>query len=98
MSSRKTSQQTISISANLKRRIEEYVTINHENYPNDKRFRSVSSFYTSVMEKTMDCFDKGKTLDDFESFVDSDVKGFLENLSFNGLIPYYENEIGRAHV
>ena len=90
---KKTSQQTISISPALKRRIEEYVMINQEKHPNDKRFRSVSAFYTSVMEKTIDCFDKGKTLDDFESFVDSYVKGFLENISFNGLIPYYENAI-----
>ena len=93
MSSRKTSQQTISISPELKGRIEEYVMINHENHPNDKRFRSISSFYTSVMEKTLDCFDKGKTLDDFESFVDSEVKNFFEKLSFNALIPYYEQGI-----
>ncbi len=93
MSSRKTSQQTISISAKLKGRIEEYVTINHENYPNDKRFRSVSSFYTSVMEKTLDCFDKGKTLDDFDRFVDGEVKDFFEKISFNALIPYYEDAI-----
>ena len=93
MSSRKTSQQTISISPELKGRIEEYVMINHENHPNDKRFRSISSFYTSVMEKTLDCFDKGKTLDDFESFVDSEVKDFFEKLSFNALIPYYEQGI-----
>ena len=93
MSSRKTSQQTISISPELKGRIEEYVMINHENQPNDKRFRSISSFYTSVMEKTLDCFDKGKTLDDFESFVDSEVKNFFEKLSFNALIPYYEQGI-----
>lgn len=89
----KTSQQTISISPTLKGRIEEYVMINHENHPNDKRFRSISSFYSSVMEKTMDCFDKGKTLDDFESFVDSEIKDLLEKFSFNALIPYYEEAI-----
>ena len=88
---KKTSQQTISISPAFKRRIEDYVMINQEKHPNDKRFRSVSAFYTSVMEKTMDCFDKGKTLDDFESFVDSEVKDNLEKISFHGLIPYYES-------
>ncbi len=90
---KKTSQQTISLSPELKGRIEEYVMINHENNPDDKRFRSISAFYTSIMEKTLDCFDKGKTLDDFESFVDSEVKDFFEKLSFNALIPYYEEAI-----
>jgi len=90
---RKTSQQTISISPELKGRIEEYVMINHENHPNDKRYRSNSAFYTSVMEKILDCFDKGKTLDDFDSFVDSEVKDFFERVSFNALIPYYEDAI-----
>ncbi|MBY8983445.1 MAG: hypothetical protein KGD65_00075 [Candidatus Lokiarchaeota archaeon] len=92
-SKKKTAQQTISISPGLKDRIEKYVTENQKKNPKDKRFRSVSAFYTNVLEKTMDCFDKGKTLDDFESFVDSDVKDFFEGLSFNGLIPYYEKAI-----
>jgi len=38
----------------------------------------------------MDCFDKGKNLDDFELFVDSEIKNFFEKFSFNALIPYFE--------
>ncbi|MHA2036827.1 MAG: hypothetical protein ACW98X_10360 [Promethearchaeota archaeon] len=87
---KKSTQQTISISPELKERIEKYVMINQEKFPDDKRFRSISSFYTSVMEKSLDCFAKGKTLDDFESFVDSEIKDFFDKISFNGLIPYYE--------
>ncbi len=90
---KKTSQQTISISHELKGRIEEYVMVNHEKHPNDKRFRSISAFYTSIMEKSLDCFDKGKTLDDFESFVDSEMKDFFEKVSFSALIPYYEPSV-----
>jgi len=92
-SKKKTSQQTISISPELKERIEKYVMINQEKNPKDKRFRSISSFYTSVLEKIMDCFDKEKSLDDFESFVDSEIKNFLEKISFDGLIPYYEEVV-----
>ncbi len=90
---KKTSQQTISISPKLKERIEKYVTANQQKFPKDNRFKSISAFYTSVMEKVLDSFEKGKTLDDFESFVDSDIKDFFEKISFNGLIPYYEDAI-----
>ncbi|MFW9894544.1 MAG: hypothetical protein ACFFD7_01925 [Candidatus Thorarchaeota archaeon] len=89
-SKKKTAQQTIAISPKLKERIEKYVFENHQKFPRDKRFRSISGFYTSVMEQTLDCFEKGKTLDDFEKFVDSEIKDFFERISFNGLIPYYE--------
>ncbi|MHA2281031.1 MAG: hypothetical protein ACXAC5_09275 [Promethearchaeota archaeon] len=51
---KKTAQQTISTSPELKKRIEKYVMINQEKFPDDKRFRSISSFYNSVMEKTLD--------------------------------------------
>ena len=45
------------------------------------------------MDKTMDSFDKGKNLDDFELFVDSEIKDFFEEFTFNALIPYYENAV-----
>ncbi|KKK46204.1 hypothetical protein LCGC14_0544150 [marine sediment metagenome] len=41
----------------------------------------------------MDSFDKGKNLDDFELFVDSEIKDFFEKFTFNALIPYYENAV-----
>ncbi|MHA1986725.1 MAG: hypothetical protein ACW98D_08810 [Promethearchaeota archaeon] len=90
---KKSTQQTISISPELKERIENYVMINQEKFPDDKRFRSISSFYTNVMEQVLECFEKGKTLDDFDSFVDGEVKDFFEKISFNGLIPYYESAV-----
>ena len=93
LSKKKTTQQTISISPALKDRIERYVNENNEEYPKDNRFKSISAFYNYVMEKSMDSFEKGKTLDDFKSFVDSEVKDFFNKLSFSALIPYYENAI-----
>jgi len=92
-SKKKTTQLTISISSELRDRIEKYVTENQQKYPNDSRFRSISAFYTYVMEKAMDSFDKGKNLDDFETFVDSEIKDFYEKISFNALIPYYEDAV-----
>ncbi|MFW9970859.1 MAG: hypothetical protein ACFFDF_11735, partial [Candidatus Odinarchaeota archaeon] len=93
LSKKKTTQQTISISPALKERIEQYVIENHSKNPNDDRVKSISAFYNYVLEKTVDCFDQGKTLDDFESFVDSEIKGFFDKISFNALIPYYETAI-----
>ncbi|MFX1417373.1 MAG: hypothetical protein ACFE9N_00485 [Promethearchaeota archaeon] len=93
LSRKKITQQTISISPALKDRIEKYVIENQNKYPNDNRVKSISAFYNYVLEKTMDCFDQRKTLDDFKSFVDSEIKGFFDKISFNALIPYYETAI-----
>ena len=41
----------------------------------------------------MDCFEQGKTIDDFEAFVDREIKEFFGKISFNALIPYYETAI-----
>ncbi|MFX1379369.1 MAG: hypothetical protein ACFFA4_09760 [Promethearchaeota archaeon] len=93
LSKKKITQQTISITPDLKERIDNYVIENQKKYPNDKRFKSVSSFYNNVLKKTMDCFDKGKDLDDFENFVDSEFKNFFDKISFKATIPYYEEAI-----
>ncbi len=93
LSKKKITQQTISITPALKDKIERYVNENNEKYPKDDRFKSISRFYSFVMEKTMENFEKGKTLDDFEAFVDSEVKGFFDKITFNALIPYYETAI-----
>jgi len=92
LSKKKTSQQTISISPALKARIEKYVNDNNRN-PKDNRFKSISAFYNYVLEKSMDCFDKGKTLDDFESFIDGTIQDFFDKISWKALIPYYEDAI-----
>ncbi|MFX0021340.1 MAG: hypothetical protein ACFE9S_03375 [Candidatus Hermodarchaeota archaeon] len=93
LSKKKIAQQTISIAPDLKERIDNYVMEHHEQQPDDKRFKSVSAFYNHVLQKTLDCFDKGKTLDDFESFVDGEFKNFFDRISFKATIPYYEEAI-----
>jgi len=92
-SKKKTTQQTISITQKLKDRIENYVIENHEENPDDLRYKSVSAFYNYVMDSVLDCFDKGKNLDDLDNFVDSEFKTFFDRLSFNAVIPYYEEAI-----
>ncbi len=93
LSKKRITQQTISISPALKDKIERYVTENNKKNPKDDRFKSISRFYNFVIERTMECFDRGKTLDDFEAFVDREIKDFFEKISFNALIPYYETAI-----
>ncbi|MFW9867247.1 MAG: hypothetical protein ACFFEN_14215 [Candidatus Thorarchaeota archaeon] len=92
-SKKKTTQQTISITSKLKERIENYVHESQEKNPDDPRFKSVSALYNYVMETTLDCFDKGKNLDDLDNFVDSEFKTFFDRLSFSAVIPYYEEAI-----
>ena len=90
LSKKKITQQTISITPELKDQIENYVIVNQKKNPNDKRFKSVSAFYNYVLKNTMDCFDKGKSLDDFEDYVDSEFTNFFDRISFKATIPYYE--------
>ena len=93
LSKKKVTQQTISISPALKDKIERYVNENYKLAPKDKRYKSISAFYNYVLEKTMDSFEKGKTLNDLEAFVDTEIKDFFQKISFSALIPYYENAI-----
>jgi len=93
LTKKKIAQQTISLSPALKDRIEKYVKENNEKNPEDERFRSVSSFYNYVMTLSMDSLEKGKNLDDLKSFVDAEIKGFFDKITFNALIPYYETAI-----
>lgn len=89
-SSKKTTQQTISISSKLKDRIEEFVNTNQQKDPEDKRFRSISAFYNYVMEKAIDSFDKGKTLDDLDRLVDSGTRNFFDQFTFRGIISFHD--------
>lgn len=90
LSDKKTEKQTISISPSLKEWIERYVNVNNRENPEDSRFKSVSAFYNYVMEKSMNIFKRGKTLDDFDRFVDSNMKEFQTEFSFKATIPIYE--------
>jgi hypothetical protein len=96
LSEKKTAQQTISISPALKDWIERYVNVTKKDFPKDKRFKSISSFYNYVMEKTMEILSYGKTLDDFQMFVDYQTKSFFEKLTFRAFLPLHE-ECVRTH-
>ncbi|TFF85528.1 MAG: hypothetical protein EU517_01515 [Promethearchaeota archaeon] len=96
LSKKKTAQQTISISPALKDWIERYVSVNKRNYSKDERFKSISSFYTYVMEKCMKILSLGKTLDDFQMFVDHQTETFFDKLTFRAFIPLHEESV-RTH-
>ncbi len=96
LSEKKTAQQTISISPALKDWIERYVNVTKKDFPKDIRFKSVSSFYNYVMEKSMKILSYGKTLNDFQMFVDHQTKSFFEKLTFRAFIPLHE-ECARMH-
>jgi len=90
LSTKKTAQQTISISPALKDWITRYVHVNHQKNQEDHRFKSVSAFYNFVMERIMVLFKKGKTLDDLERIEDKRIKDFFDRFTFQGTIPLYE--------
>ena len=90
LSNKKTAQQTISISPALKDWVKRYVNINRRKNPDDERFKSISAFYNYVLEKNLDLFEKGKTLDDFARVEDKEVKDFFEEFTFRATIPLYE--------
>ena len=90
LSTKKTAQQTISISPALKDWINRYVHVNHRKNLDDERFKSVSSFYNYVLEKIMILFKKGKTLDDLERIEDKEIKDFFDRFTFKATIPLYE--------
>ncbi|MFX0138221.1 MAG: hypothetical protein ACFFDN_31560, partial [Candidatus Hodarchaeota archaeon] len=91
LSNKKTAQQTISISPALKDWIQRYTNVNRKKNPNDDRFKSVSAFYNYVLEKVMVSLEQGKTLDDFDRFIDSEISSFFDKLTFKAAIPIYEN-------
>lgn len=93
LSRKKTSSQNISISPYLRDWVERYVKMEQKKNPNDKRVKSMSSFYNYVMESVLKIFEKGKTLDDLERFVDKKVQNFYDKITFRALIPYYEQII-----
>jgi hypothetical protein len=90
LSNKKTSQQTISISPALKDWVKRYVNVNHRNNPDDERFKSVSSFYNHTIERLMQLFQKGKTVDDIERVEDKEVRDFFEPFTFKATIPLYD--------
>jgi len=96
LSNKKTSQQTISISPSLKDWIKRYVSVKGKEFPDDERYKSISSFYCSIMENILKMFEEGKTLDDFDRLVDKKMDNFFSQLSAEFLIPMVESEL-RMH-
>ncbi|TFG01155.1 MAG: hypothetical protein EU541_00095 [Promethearchaeota archaeon] len=96
LSTKKTSRQTISISPALKDWVKRYLNKMNSENPEDERYKSISAFYTYVMEKAMNAFEKGKTLDDFEHFVDGEIYEFYDEYSFKAHRPMVEMSV-RPH-
>lgn len=90
LSNKKTSQLTISISPALKDWVKRYVNVKSGENPNDDRFKSISAFYSHVVENLLELFEKGKTLDDFSRVEDKGVKDFFEPFTFRATIPLFE--------
>ncbi|MFX1601411.1 MAG: hypothetical protein ACFFB6_12500 [Promethearchaeota archaeon] len=90
LSNKKTAQQTISISPALKEWIKRYVNINKRKDPNDKRFKSISSFITYILDNIMKLFKEGKTIDDFKRVEDQVYKDFFDKFTFKATIPLYD--------
>ena len=93
LSKKKTETQNISISPYLKDWIKRYVIAEAKKNPEDKRFKSISAYYNFVMEKTMEIFKSGRSLDDLETFVDSKVSDFYESHTFKAFIPLIEQAV-----
>jgi len=95
LSTKKTAQQTISISPALKDWITRYVHVNHRKNQETDRFKSVSAFICEIMETIMILFQNGKTINDLKKVQNIKAKrikskDIFERFSFNATIPLYE--------
>lgn len=93
LSKRKTATQNISISPYLKDWINRYVKSEAKKNPKDQRFKSMSAFYNFVMEKVMETFQSGKSLDDLENIVDAKISRFYDSHTFKAFIPLIEQAV-----
>ncbi|MBD3254026.1 MAG: hypothetical protein GF383_02995 [Candidatus Lokiarchaeota archaeon] len=59
-------------------------------YPEDDRYKSISSFCHHSLEKVLEIFEKGKTLDDFDKVVDAETEELYGSNSFRAFIPLHE--------
>jgi len=90
LSTKKTAQQTISISPALKDWIKRYVNVHQKKDSNDERFKSVSSFITYILDNVMKLFKEGKTIEDFKRVEDQVYKDFFDKFTFKATIPLYD--------
>jgi hypothetical protein len=90
LSNKKISQQAISISPALKDWIKRHVNVMHKKIPHDERYSSISAFYCYVMENVLNILEKGKTLDDFNKVIDSEIEELYERFGFKAIVPFHE--------
>jgi hypothetical protein len=90
LSEKKTAKQTISISPELKAGIERIRQRKQREDPGDDRYKSISSFYTSIMENMLQFLESGNEIEDLYKYPNKNVKDFFDNFSFKGFTPAYE--------
>lgn len=90
LSTKKTEKQTISISPELKNEIEKLCRERAKNEPENPSYRSISSFYTSIMEDILNFLEGGNEIKELYKYPDNNVKTFFDNFSFKVFAPVYE--------
>ncbi|MFX1273832.1 MAG: hypothetical protein ACFFBP_14425 [Promethearchaeota archaeon] len=93
LSNKKNVKMSFSTSAALTDWVKRHVSAQRQKFPKDDRYRSVSSFIHHCMEYIMNIFEKGKTLEDFDSFVDQSIAKFYDQITFRAIIPHFEESI-----
>jgi len=93
LSRKKTDSQNISISPYLKDWVKRFIRSQSAKNPNDDRYKSVSAFYNYVMESVLKILESGKTLNDFDNYVDKEIEDFYDKMTFKAVIPFYEQSI-----
>jgi len=87
---------SISISSNLREKIEDYVKKQANKFPNDERYKNKSIFLNYILERVMQIISSGKTLDDLEDLQkmpDSEVKSFFDDITFQAVTEFYESAV-----
>ena len=90
LSNKKTKKQTISISPELKKEIKEFLQQTKTENPKDPAYKSISSFYTYVMNEFLAYLEKGGDLSDFYNSRDSSLDSFYDKFSYKSFAPIFE--------
>lgn len=93
-SEKKRETQTITLPLALKERIEKQIEdYNRKVHQEDDGYRSLSSFYCSVMDTLLKLFNDGVTFKDLKKISDREINRFYEKITFKGILPPYEGII-----
>jgi len=90
LSNKKTKKQTISISPELKKEIEEFCQQRARENSNDPTYKSISSFYTYVMNEFLAYLEEGGDLTDLYNSRDSSLDSFYDKFSYKSFAPIFE--------